>query len=67
MTNPSRLKKTWDDPIVAEVRRAREAHAAQFNYDLEAIFRDIKAKEQSSGRRYVRYPLRPIDASRKPT
>jgi hypothetical protein len=24
----------WQDPIVAEVRQAREAHAAQFNFDL---------------------------------
>ena len=29
------------DPIVEEVRKAREAYAAQFDYDLEAIFRDL--------------------------
>jgi len=47
-----------DDPIVAEVRKVREAHAAKFNYDLDAIFQDIKAKERASGRRYVTYPPR---------
>jgi hypothetical protein len=25
------------DPIVEEVRRAREAHAKQFNYDLDDL------------------------------
>ena len=39
----------WEDPIVAEVRRVRTAHAAQFNNDLLAIYRDLKAQEQKSG------------------
>jgi hypothetical protein len=29
-----------NDPIVEEVRRALEAYAAKFNYDLEAISRE---------------------------
>jgi len=48
----------WDDPIVAEVRRIRDEHAAKFRYDLEAIYRDLKEKERTSGRTYVRYPPR---------
>ena len=48
----------WCDPIVAEVRRVREAHAAKFDYDLDAIFRDLKAKERASGREFVRFPPR---------
>ena len=43
------------DPIVDEVRRIRDAHAAKFNYDANAIFRDIKEKEKSSGRKYVSF------------
>ena len=43
------------DPIVDEVRRIRDAHAAKFNYDLKAIFRDIKEQEKSSGRKYVSF------------
>ena len=46
----------WTDPIVEEVRREREAHAAKFNYDLEAIYRDVKSKEQQSGRKLVSLP-----------
>ena len=33
--------KGMNDPIVNEVRRVRDAHAAMFNYDLDAIFQNI--------------------------
>ena len=33
------------DPIVEEVRRIREAHAARFNYDIDAIVADLKRSE----------------------
>ncbi len=38
-----------DDPIVEEVGRARDAHAARFNYDLDLIFKDIKGQEKNNG------------------
>jgi hypothetical protein len=37
------------DPIVEEVRKVRESHAAKFNYDLSAICADLKKKEKDSG------------------
>jgi hypothetical protein len=43
-----------NDPIVDEVRRVRDAYAARFNYDLDAIFRDIKEREKRSGLVFVR-------------
>ena len=43
------------DPIVDEVRRVRDAHAAMFNYDLDAIFQDIKEQEKKSGRKFVSF------------
>ncbi len=46
---------TWTDPIVDEVRRVRDAYAARFNYDLRAIFRDLKEQEKHSGRQLVSY------------
>jgi hypothetical protein len=46
---------TWSDPIVDEVRRVREAYAARFNYDLRAIYRDLKAQEKRSGCKLVSY------------
>ena len=45
----------WSDPIVEEVRRARDAYAARFNYDLRAIYRDLKEQEKRSGRKVVSY------------
>jgi hypothetical protein len=38
-----------NDPIVEEIRRIRDEHAARFDYDLDAIFRDIKARERQNG------------------
>ena len=44
-----------NDPIVDEIRRIRDEYAASFNYDLDAIYRDLKEKERTSGRTYVSY------------
>jgi predicted GNAT superfamily acetyltransferase len=44
---------TWSDPIVDEVRRIRAAYAARFNYDLRAIYRDLKEQEKRSGCKVV--------------
>jgi hypothetical protein len=53
-----------DDPIVEEVRRVRDEHAARFNYDLNAIYRDLKEHERTSGRRYVRFEPQPLPTKR---
>ena len=50
----------FTDPIIAEVRAVRDAHAARFGYDVEAIFKDIRASERASGRTYVRNPPRRV-------
>ena len=48
----------WKDPIVNEVRKVRDAHAARFNYDLLTIYRDLKVQEKMSARKFVSYPPR---------
>ncbi|MDD9993745.1 MAG: hypothetical protein OXP75_18260 [Rhodospirillales bacterium] len=55
------------DPIISEVRAVRDAHAARFNYDVAAIFRDIRAMQEESGRDYIRLPSRPVVASVAPS
>ena len=50
------------DPIVDEVRQFRDAYAKRFRYDLEAICRDIRAKQTQSGRKVVSLPPRPVQA-----
>ncbi len=53
------------DPIVAEVRQVREAHAAQFNNDLLAIYRDLKEQEQDSHRQFVSFPARRTPSAKR--
>jgi hypothetical protein len=48
----------WEDPIVEEVRRIRQEHAAKFDYDLRRIYEDLKEQEKQSGRRFVTLPPR---------
>lgn len=48
------------DPIVEEVRKHRDAHARQFNYDLAAICADLKQRQEQSGHRVVRLSPRPV-------
>lgn len=45
------------DEIVGEVRTNREAYAARFNYDLRAIFDDLKKGAQAHPERLAK--LRP--------
>jgi hypothetical protein len=46
----------WTDEIVEDVRKAREEYAAKFNYDLEAIYQDLKKQENQ--RKTVSLPSR---------
>jgi len=46
------------DPIISELRAIRQAYAARFDYDVAAIFRDIRAKQEASGRDYMRLSSR---------
>ena len=55
----------WHDPIVEEVRAIRDAYAKQFNYDLEAIYRDLKEQEARSGREVVSLPPKRVAPSGK--
>lgn len=50
----------WEDEIVEEVRAAREAYAARFDYDLKRIFEDLKKKEaEDPAPRAKLKPLKP--------
>jgi hypothetical protein len=44
------------DPIVEEIRKIREEHAARFNYDLDAIYEDCKKSERELGLPLVNLP-----------
>lgn len=57
------MERIQPDPIIAELRAVRDAHAARFNYDVKAIFQDIRAMQAISGGDYVRYPARRVDGA----
>ena len=43
----------WEDPIVNEVRRIREELAEQYNFDVGAIFAELRKKQAAFGKRLV--------------
>jgi len=45
----------WKDPIVEEVRKNRDALASQFNYDLAAIFADLRSREKQHKEKLVSF------------
>lgn len=45
----------WEDPIVSDVRRVREQLSAQFDFDVKAIFADLRNRQAALGDRLVRH------------
>lgn len=43
----------WEDPIVAEVHRAREELMARYNFDMDAMFADIRKRQALLGDRVL--------------
>ena len=44
------------DTIVEEVRQLRDAYAKKFNYDLDAICRDLQEKQKLSRKKVISLP-----------
>jgi hypothetical protein len=51
-----------DDPVVEEVRRAKEEHAARYNYDIHAMGKALQEEQKRSGREVVTVPPKRIPA-----
>jgi len=43
----------WEDPIVEEVHRIREKLAAEYGFDVKAMFADLRKRQVSLGDRLV--------------
>lgn len=50
----NRSLETWRDPIVAEVRQARETIFAEANYDIFEFCQRLSAKQATSGHPVVK-------------
>jgi hypothetical protein len=44
----------YDDPIVEDVRKTRERLAEEHNFDVGAIFEDLRKRQSTLGKRLVR-------------
>lgn len=53
MTDGPIDRERWRDPIVAEVRRAREALFAAAGYDIREFCRRMRERQSTSGHRVV--------------
>ena len=49
----------WQDPVVQETRILRDSFAAQYDYDADAIFEAILARQSASKRPQVSYAQYP--------
>ena len=50
----------YKDPIIEEVHKYREEYAKSFNYDLKAIFEDLRKKQIASVRKFVKLPIKKV-------
>ena len=56
----------WEDPIVAEVHRTRQELAAAFDFDVKAIFADLRKRQAALGARLVSPKSQPNQALQSP-
>ncbi len=42
-----------NDPIIAEVRKARDVYAKKFNYDIDAMCRDLNKRQEKSRNKVI--------------
>ena len=57
------MPTTRADPLIAEIRAVRDEYAARFDYDVAAMFRDLRARQDASQRVYTHRPARAVAAS----
>ncbi len=55
------------DEVMDEIRKIREDYGKDFDYDLAAMYRDLKKKEKARGHKVVSLPARRIKQPRPKT
>ncbi len=45
----------WTDPIIEEIHKVRQEHAAKFDYDLRAIARDYQKRQKLNKQKVVSF------------
>ena len=57
----------WQDTIVEELRKLREAHAESHHFNSDSSFAELKKKEdlaRNQGRKFVTLPKKPVQDSK---
>jgi len=49
----------WNNKIVEETRQVRDRYAAKFDYDLKAIYCDLKQQEAQDPEKFISLPPKP--------
>jgi hypothetical protein len=57
----------WQDPIVEEIHKIREAQAAQFQYDVQALGKFFQAQQAAEHREVVSRAPRRAPEGAQPT
>ena len=52
-TTPKTKNRKTSDSVISEVRRAKVKLLERFNYDLDAMVRDARARQNQSGHEVV--------------
>ena len=48
----------WEDPIVQEIRKIRQANAEKFNYNIKKIVEDARERQRISKHRVVSFVVK---------
>lgn len=48
------------DSIIQEIRKYRDEYAKKFDYDIEAMGRDLRKRQKASGRKLVKRSPKPV-------
>jgi hypothetical protein len=58
-------ESVMNDPIIAELRKIRDEYAARFNYDIDAIMKDLRKKEKEFPHKLVKLKPRKLKPKAK--
>jgi hypothetical protein len=50
----------WNAPIIDDIHKTRDQHAAKFDHDMRRIFDDLKRQEKESGLITVSLPPKQV-------
>lgn len=48
----------YKDEIIEEIHKNREKYAESFNYDLDAIYQDLKRKQAANKNKIANLPIK---------